>query len=804
MVQNLGKDLRYALRGLRKAKGFTAVTVLTLALAIGPSVAIYTVVDAVLLDPLPYKDANDLVYVAASAPGTDLPEEFGVAEEFYFQYRDANVFEELAMFDGFTSTLSTADWAERVGMSETTASLFSLLGVNATLGRVFGPEDADDVFVMSHGYWQRQFGSDPSVIGRSMMVGGELRTLIGIAEPHLQIPDDDTVVWFPYDTPEAEVRPGQLGESLFGRPVAGMDREEVISRLTASAALIPDRFGVSPRYIEFLESHRPIVRSVKEEIVGDVITPLWVLLGTMAVVLLIACANVANLIMVRFESRRRELAVRQALGASRRRLTQGQLVEALVIAGLGGIGGALFAVLGVPLLIRAAPDELPRADAVQLDWSLPLVAAGFALVAAAIFGIVPALRSTRLSETGNSQLAGRNRLGGVAHHRLRNAIVVGQTALALVLLVGSGLLVRSFIALRSVDPGYATENIFSFQVAPPDVSREAMYAFHENLMERIRALPGVQTVGVVNNLPLDERTSLRRFERQGDAPDGNGVLLSSTFSAGDHFEALDIRLLEGRAWERADQEHDAEVSNLILSQSAVQQLWPGESGLGKRMRRLGDTTGWDMVVGVVEDVRQDNFREIGEATVYFPVAGEAGVIGSPAYVVKTPRAATIASEIRALAREVSPQAPFYRAYTMDALVQRSMTRLSFTMLTLGIASGLALILGAVGLYGVLSFIVNQRAQEIGLRMALGATARDVRTMVVRQGGVLALVGVAVGVVASIGVTRVLDTLLFGVAAIDILTLVAVSAVMIGVAGLACYLPARRASSVDPLRTLQSE
>jgi predicted permease len=475
---------------------------------------------------------------------------------------------------------------------------------------------------------------------------------------------------------------------------------------------------------------------------------------------------------------------------------------------MAACAGALAVVLAwvtIPLFVRAAPTDVPRLAQAGLSGSTILFTAGLSVFAALLCGLVPALRSstndlTRLREGGRGS-TGRRTWG-------RDALVVGQTALALVLLIGSGLLVRSFIELRGVDPGYDTEDVFTFQIAPEgdDLRDAESYArFHMDFMERLAALPGVESVGIVENVPLNEGVSNGRFLTEATASDvDGGTLLGYTWAAGDYFRTMGIDVLEGRPFERADQ--TSGLGNVVISRAAADLLWPGQDAIGRRVR-LREAEPWETVVGVVEDVMQYGFRNEPQPLVYYPLVGQgpgSRVVSSPAYVVKTGRADDIAGEIRALAREVAPTAPMYRVFTMAGLAAQSMGQLSFTMLTLGIASMLALVLGAVGLFGMLSFVVAQRTQEIGVRMALGAEARRVRRMVVAQGARVVILGVLIGLGVAIGTTRVLGSLLFGVEASDAGTFVGMSVTMVLVGLLASYLPARRASSVDPIESLKGE
>lgn len=785
-------DLRHALRSLFKRPGFTAVAVTTLALAIGSSTAIFSVIDTVLLDPLPFPDPDRLVMIRASAPGSDLPDEFGPGSEFFVEYREnATTLEDLGLFQQGQTTVSAGEHVERLFISSASPSLFSTLGVEPVIGRL--PTEDDDegqVVVISHWLWMAWFGGDSSILGESIVVSGAPRTVIGVMDPALTYPQERTSLWV-HDLVTEPIRPGGFGINLIGRMAPGADHESLTAELDALAKRLPERFGGSPAYARIIEQHVPIVRSLEEDLVGDIAGPLWILLGTVGIVLLIACANVANLLIVRAESRRRDLAVRRALGASRASLIRSQMAEAVVLAAAGGAGGILLAWIGVPLLVRAAPEGIPRLSTVGIDPTALLFTAGVVLLAAFGSGLLPAVRFSGAGILG--ALRHSTRVGAGPRHLSRDVLVVLQTAAALVLLVGSGLLVQSFRALNDVDPGYDTENIFSFQMAPDGAEHGLIdgptYAeFHYDFMDRLAGMPGVESVGVVNTLPLDEGAGTTRIAtRRTDASGEPEPLIRLTLAGGDYFQTMGIQLLRGSYFERiADPTSDVTV---IVSASAADLLWPGEDPIGQVLRPPGqDATAWMTVGGVVKDVMLSDFQEQAPTPLlYLPMVGQTARswgVATPAYVVRSERAETIAPEIREVIRQVAPDAPMYRIFTMADLAARSMAVLSFTMLTLAIAAGLALILGAVGLYGVLSYVVSQRTREIGIRIALGAQAGHVQRLVVVQGVRVALVGVVIGVVGALLATRVLDSLLFGVEAINVPTFVAMSGVMAGVALLA--------------------
>ncbi|HET9262929.1 MAG TPA: ABC transporter permease [Vicinamibacterales bacterium] len=797
-------DFRHAWRALLRTPGFLVTSVATLALAIGAVVGMFSVVNTVLLRPLPFPDADRLVVVAGTAPGSDLPERFGLGPEFYLHYREhSKLLDGIFLFGGGTSTLRTEDRVERIPMAWPTNDIYATLGVRPQVGRLPTP-DEDRVVLISDQLWTSWFGRDPAVVGKMYFISGEMRQVIGVMPPEFSFPSDGTLLWVAGEFRAADVRPGQLGAPVVARMKSGVTREQVAVELTRLSKELPGRFGGPPNYARLIERHSAVVEPLLDRLVGPTArTSLWVLLGAVAVVMLIACANVANLFLVRAEGRRRDLAVRRAIGASRTQLVRLQMAEAFLVALPAGVLAVILSALTLPLFLRAAPEGIPRLGLVGLD--LSTLAAAFALVvlAALACGAVPALHASspdlaRLRE-GSRGSTGRRHLG-------RDALVVGQTALALVLLIGSALLVQSFQRLRTVDPGYDTADIYTFQFAPEQAhltDGPSWGRLHLDVMDRLRALPGVTAVGVVNNIPLDEGTGAGRFVTEAMDPDGSGALLDQNFTGGDYFRVMGIDLLRGRPF--TPDEAITPNSNVIISRSAAARLWPDQDPLGQRIRRAAAPAQWFTVVGVVEDVKQDDWRDAGEAIVYFPLTGPtpaAWGMGSPAYVVKSPRAASLVQEVRELVRQVAPEAPVYREFTMEFLAQRSLVQLSFTMLTLGVISVLAMILGAVGLYGVLSYVVAERTREIGVRMALGATAGAVRRLVVSQGAKVVLIGTVVGIAAALASTRLLEALLYEVSALEPAVFVAMAIMMMGIGMLASYVPARRASRVDPIESLR--
>ena len=803
MMRTWIRDLRRASRSLRRSPGFTAAAVVTLALALGANAGIFSVVDAVLLRPLPFPESDRLVYIAASAPGSDFPDEFGVSIEFFDHYsNEATQLEDLGTFNGFTATFRDGDRVERLRMAAPSMSLFSTLGVEPVLGRLPQPGEGGQVAVLGYGQWTTWYGQDPEVLGRSVWMIDGPRTIVGVMPESFQFPSAGVAAYAPNDFDREITTVGRFGMQLVGRLAPGADEESLRAELTELARRLPELYGGSPAYARLIEQHVPVVRSLTETLLGPVRTAIWVVMGAVGVVLLIACANVANLFMVRAEGRGRDLAVRRALGAGRGRIMRELLAEGWVVAGLAAVLAVALAAFGLPGYIEAVPDGVPRIDDVGLSLTTIAFTVAAAVGAALLCGLWPAVRGSR-THLGRLRDGTRGSTRGRSWGR--DALVAAQTALALVLLVGSGLLLRSVQALRAVDPGYDTSGILTFQFAPDQdhlVDGPSWAGFHLEFMNRLRALPGVETVGIVENVPLDEGTQSVSFVAEGGGTDlDDGIRGDLTFAGGDYFAAMGIDVLRGRPFT----DDDARTpGNAVVSRSLAEALWPGEDPVGRRIQNalLED---WHTVVGVVEDVVQNQLRDAPSMTAYYPLVGTTPrtyALSSPGYVVRSERGTGLVAEVRALIGEVAPEAPMYRVYSLEDLIDRSTVQLNFTMLTLGVAAVLALVLGAVGLYGVLSYVVAQRTREIGVRMALGAEAGSVRRMVVAQGVKVVAVGILLGLVGAVAATRALASLLYGVGTLDPITFGGVALTMVLVGITASWIPARRASRVDPIRSMQ--
>jgi len=808
-LETWSRDFRHAARSLVRTPGFTLTVVATLALAIGANAAIFSVVKPVLLEPLPFPNADQLVHIGGTAPGTDQPEEFGVPDELYFEYRDSvPAIEDAALYGIGSSTTRAEGQVDQLFVTQATPSFFSTLGAQPLYGRLPNANDDGRVVVLSYWLWQSWFGSDQKVIGRSYTFANQSRTVIGVMRPEFRFPDERVAFWVPLTIRPAQVTPGGFGPRMIARLAPGTDRARLTAQLEPLARRVQQRLGGPAPYVRIMERHRPIVKPLRQHMVGRILTPLWILLGAVAIVFLVACVNVANLFMVRAENRRSDLIVRSALGAARGDLIRSQVTEALLLALAGGAAGALIAWAGVPLLVRAAPDAvgggfgaapIPGLATARLDAVALIFTAAISVLAACAFGLLPAIRVSG-SRLGSLQQTGRGIVGRGS--LTRDALVAAQTACAVVLLVGAGLLMRSFWRLSHVDAGYDTKNIFTFQIAAgrPDLNdRASISRFQYTFMDRVAAIPGVESVGFITTLPLDEGAgSVSVTTPKIEASGAEAPLVRNAAAGGAYFQTMGIKLVRGRYFERMEEERG--IPNVIISEAAARILFAGEDPIGQKVRPAVGGQTWYTVIGVVEDIKVDDLRrESPQPMVYLP-----GVSTSPAYVIKSERADQLAPEVRAVIRELVPDSPMYRIFTMESLAGRAMASLSFTMLMVGMAAVLALVLGAVGLYGVLSYNVTRRAQEIGVRMALGAEAKSVRWMFIWQGTRVTLLGVLVGVLAAVGLTTYVQTLLYGVERLDVTAFAGMSAVMLAVALVASDIPARRASRVDPLVALRSE
>ncbi|HEX7049880.1 MAG TPA: ABC transporter permease [Longimicrobiales bacterium] len=800
-METLFHDLRYALRSLRKAPGFAGVAVLTLALGIGANTAIFSVVDGVLLRPLPYPEPDRLVSFV----------EAGSYKGAFLEYRErAESFEAIAAYTpGQAFSLTGRGEPVRLEGAVVSAGLFSVLGAKPLLGRTFlpGEDEAgrEPVVVLSHGLWQQRFGADPGIIGEEVRLDGIARTVVGVMPPGFRFPSASTQLWVPASIRAAD--PIDLW---------GMSVGTTIARLRPGVTLEEARTEVrtlEPRMRELFPWDMPedygrnaTVVPLRDRIVGDVRPMLLVLLGAVGFVLLIACANVANLLLARATTRRRELAVRVALGAGRRRLMRQLLTESVMLAALGGIVGLFLAFWGVELLVAGLPADTPRLAGIGIDGRVLGFTAALTFATGLVFGVLPALRASRSEPHDALKEGGRTATG--ARTRLSAALVVTEIALAVVLVTGAGLLIRSFWRLLRVDPGFRVENVVAATVAPPTfryADGAARRAFYQELLGRLEALPGVTGAGITDRLPFGGRNYGSVFVIEG-RPDpatqgGDWPLadIAATISA-DYLRTMGIRVLRGRGFTPADRADAPGV--VLINQALARRYWPDEDPIGRRIRGPGSVP-WLTIVGIVDDVAYNRLADTDLPAFYMPLLQHGPEVVS-VVVRSTADPATLAANLRAVVASIDEDTPVSDVRAMAQRVSDSLGRPRFTMLLLTAFAAAALILGAVGIYGVIAYAVSQRIHEIGIRMALGARAGDVLGMVVRQGAALAMIGIAVGLLAAFATTRLLAGLLYGVGATDAATFLAVPLLLGAVALAASWIPARRAARVDPVVALRNE
>jgi predicted permease len=818
-MTGLFNDVRFAVRGLLRYPTFTAVAVLTLALGIGVNTAVFTLVDGVLLRPLPFRDSDRLV--SLQHLGRDGQDELPISTGLYLLYRNRSAtLESIAMYSRTAANLVGDGEPERMDGQAVTPDFFTVLGVSATRGRTFTPEeglpDGPQVVVLSDGLWRSNFGADPSIVGRTVDMSGTSREVVGIMPADFGHPDRAARFWIPLVTDANQASIASFFGAGIGRIATGSSLEAVRSEIGGMLDQI-DQIYPEDGGAGFLKSVgiRARIVPLREALVGDVSTTLWILLGTVGFVLLIACANVANLLLVRAEGRQRELALRVAVGAGRLHVLRSFMGESVVLALAGGALGIGIAAGAVRVTSRLIPSDLPRMAEVAMDGRVLGFTATLSLGCALFFGLFPLLRygthdlAGQLKEGGG----GRGTTGGPQRHRLRNGLVVTQVALALVLLVGSGLMFRSFQALRSVDPGFDAEGLLTARIIVPTAEIPdpvAAAEFYRQLRQRLADQPGVVEVGFVGALPLSGAGRSFGGIEVEDHPRGEDELpVFASLPQADvgYVEAMGIDVVEGRSFRSGDGADEARSA--LVSASFARHWWPEGSALGRRVRYGGEGEDWYTIVGVLGDVHEDGLEEPPQESIYFPMlteaAGDFDVARAQDLVLKTSGdPLSMVGMVRRELQALNPRIPLSEPRAVSAVVRAATARVSFTMTLLGAASGIALLLGLVGIYGVVSYVVSQRAREIGVRMALGAAARDVRGMVVRQGMGLAGVGVVVGLLAAVALSRVMGTLLFGVSATDPATYFAVALTLVAVAALASWIPARRAARVDPSTALRAD
>ncbi len=805
-------DLRVAVRGLLKARGFSIIAVLTLGVAIGAVTAIFSVVDGVLLRPLPYPHPDRIVTMAAlvrpQVGGGEAP--FSDRGYWFFVHQN-HVYSEFGGYEGgnFQVPLTGDGPPIQVDVAVMTTSAFKVIGASPLRGRLPSDEEGAPggprVVLLSHRLWLDRYGGDPGIVGKSIEVNGESRQVIGIMPSGYDFPTPSTDVWVPDQLDPASPNFGGhhirgIARLAPGKTVAGAlkDAEGLIARF--------GEVGYGPSWFTGVFTGKASVKTLKDSIVGDSRRPLWILFGTVACVLLIACSNVANLLLVRAEGRTRETGVRLALGSSRFRLAQYVLLESLVLALAGGALGVFLAWLGTRALIAAAPASIPRLGDIGIRTSVLAFTAAISVFSGLLFGVLPALKAG--SKKGYAALrdGGRGTTIGRDRHRARALLVVGQVALALVLLVGSGLMVRSFQRLRDVDPGFRARGVMTFRVSPPPnkyADAEATARFYDQLIQRLKAIPGVTAVGGINTLPLTGggailTTNIDEFPTSaGEFPP---TFLVRRATPG-YFEAMGIPVVEGRAFEPDD--HHLRLGSLIISKSIKQRYWPRVSALGKRITTAGAPA---RSVGVVGDVHDGSLDKAADQIIYKPLLDSVGGgVRAMTMVVRSGRApASLTTDIRKAVTELDADLPITELRPMSDVVADSLNRTTFTMWLLVLAAFVALFLGSVGIYGVLSYVATQRVPEMGVRLAMGADAMKIRTMILQEGVLLAAAGIAIGVAGAEWLGRFLKVLLFQISPTDPMVLAGGAVVFLLVAVLASLVPAERAARTPPAVALRGE
>jgi len=799
-MQGILNDIRVGLRALRKRPGFTLVAVLTVALGIGASTAIFSVVNAVLLQPFPYDDPDRLVMLWEKYPGVD--KEPSSLPNFVDWRQRSRSFESMAAINNWRPVYSSDDDPERLVGRQVSADFFRMLKATPMLGRLFLPdEDAPgrgNVVVLSHGFWQRRFGGRADVVNTPIRLSGVEYTIVGVLPAGFTYPlldvGDVPEIYTPLDmevVPEARRADFLM---VIGRirpryTVAGAGEE-----MKGIAA------ALAKEYPEANEGWTLHLSTLQEELAGTVRTGLLAMLGAVGFLLLIACSNVANLLLSRAAARKKEIAIRNALGAGTLRLIRQLLVESLLVSLLGGIAGLLLALWGIDLLKAVGSTIIPRIDQVGIDLSVLGFTLLVSILAGALFGIIPAIYATRVDvqRTLKEEERGWSRRS----HRSQGALVAGEVALAILLLVGAGLMVRSVVQMQGVDPGFDPRGRLTVAFGLPRArypDHAARRRFYDRLLQESRALPGVADVGLVSNLPLTNDVNQLNFSIEGRPQKSTTIQDAVVISANSgYFRAVGIPLLAGRDISDRD---TGTFSVAVISQSMANAYWPGESPIGRRISFNGDN--WIEVVGVVGDIHQFTLTSSGDVQVYVPF----GMVRESAVrlVLRSNLAPqALVPAVRAMARAIDRDQALYDIRTMDDLVSGSIARPQFTMLIIATIAVVALLLAGIGVYGVISYAVTQRTREIGIRVALGATPGDLIAMVVRQGLGPVAAGVLIGIGGAIALTRLIESLLFGVSPTDPLTYAGVAAGLILVAIMASYLPARRAVRIEPMEALRHD
>jgi predicted permease len=829
-IENLFADARYGLRMLGRNPVFTVVGLLTIAIGIGANAAVFSVVNSVLLKPLNYPKAEELVSLHQTAPGAaglaDFENGLFLSPSMYFTYSEHNrSFQSLGVWATGTANVTGLAEPEQVRTVEVSDGVLQALGVPPTVGRWFTHTDqiprGHETVMLSYGYWQRHFAGDRSVIGRNLMVDSRPREIVGVMAQGFRFVDTEFDLIVPLAFDRGKLILAGFGYHGIARLKPGVTIAEGNVDITRMLPIWMDSWtngpGTNPHFYETWKI-TPMIRPLKQEVIGNVSEVLWVVMGTIGLVMLIACANVTNLLLVRVESRQQELAVRAALGAGWGRMVRGLLVESVMLGLMGGVAGMGLAYAAVRFLADVGPANLPRLNEISIDARTLGFTLVISVLSGLLFGLIPAFKYAGPRTSLELRSAGRTISASRERHRARNLLVIGQVAMALVLLVSAGLMIRTFQALRTVDPGFTdARRLQVMRISIPELlipEAERVARTQNEILDKLSAVPGVNSAGFVSGMPMEGLDSGWDciFAQDKTYPDDvmPPLRLYKYISPG-FLHAAGTRLIAGRefTWD--------EVYGLrpvvMISENLAREMWGSPSAaIGKRLREFSSMP-WREVIGVIQDVRERGVQENAPPTVYWPPmmqylygAKTPETMRTETFVIRSERAGTesFLNDVRQAVWSVNSNLPLASVRTMQEVYDKSVARTSFTLVMLGIAGAMALALGIIGIYGVISYTVSQRKREIGIRLALGAQSGDVVSMVLRQGAKLALLGVCIGVAAAFALARLMTSLLFGVSAHDPLTFAAVAALLILVALLACYIPARRAMKVDPIVALRYE
>jgi predicted permease len=818
--------LRQVLRRLSRAPLFTAITLVTLAIGVGANTVIFSVVEGVLLKPLPYPHPEQLIGVWHTAPGINI-KDLNMAPSIYFIDREQNTtLQDIGVYDGDSLNVTGAGEPEHVRGLDVTDGTLPILGVAPALGRLFTRKDdspgSPETVLLSYGYWQKKFGSDRSVIGRSITVDGKPREIIGVLPRGFHFLDqEDAALILPFQWDRSKIKLGNFSQRALARLKPGVTMAQASADMGRLLPVVlrsfptPEGFSVS-----LFEKARitPNLRPLKQDVVGNIGNVLWVLMGSIAMALLVACANVANLLLVRVEGRRQELAIRSALGAGWGRIATELIFESVVLGVAGSLIGLALAYGALRLLVAMAPTGLPRIHEIGIDLPVLLFTLALALFTSLLIGSIPVIKFAGASTTSGLREGGRALSQSRERHRARKALVVVQVALALVLLICSGLMIRTFRALTHVSPGFESpESVQAFrfyipETQIPDSQPERVVRMDEEILNKLAAIPGVSSVSFTSAVPMDgyDSNDVLYTEdhtyNEGELP----PIRRFKFVAPGSFATLGTRLVAGRDLTWTDTYQKRPVA--IISENFAREYWHSPNGaLGKRIR-VASTDDWREIVGVAQDVHDDGVDNPAPSTVYWPVMmdhfeGEKQELRRGiAFIIRSPRAdsQSFMKEVQQQVWSINPDVPLANVTTLGEFYTKSMARTSFALVMLCVAGGMALLLGIVGIYGVISYSVSQRTREIGIRMALGAQRGTLTAMFVRQGLLLTGIGIACGLVTAFATMRLMSSLLFNVSPVDPITYATITVGTVAVAYLACYLPSRRAATVDPVNALRAE